>query len=118
MEDRSHFKITTLIPLQSARHGFQMRLVMGGQAASSANRDPAMLKAMARGFRWFRLIACGEDSATAEIARREKLDKHYISRLIPLAFLAPSIVEAIADGTQPPHLTTEMLTRGVTLPFE
>jgi len=118
LEDRGQFKITKLIPLQIAHHGFEMRLVLGGQAASSPNRDAALLTAVARGFRWFRLIACGEASSAADIARHEKLDKHYVSRLIPLAFLAPSIVEAIAAGTQPPHLSTEMLTRGVNLPSE
>jgi site-specific DNA recombinase len=118
LEDRGQFKITKLISLQIARRGFEMRLVLGGQTAASPNGDPALLKAVARGFRWFHLIARGEASSAADIARREKLDKQYVSRLIPLAFLAPSIVEAIADGTQPPQLTTEMLTRGVNLPFE
>ena len=55
---------------------------------------------------------------TADIARRENLDKHYVSRMIPLAFLAPPIIESISNGTQPPEVTTELLTRGVNLPFD
>jgi hypothetical protein len=38
--------------------------------------------------------------------------------MIPLAFLAPSIVEAISTGMQPPEVTTEVLTRGRNLPFD
>ena len=60
-------------------------------------------------------MVCG---SAAEIARRENLDKHLVSRLIPLAFLAPAIVEAISKGTQPIELTAEMLTRGLNLPFD
>jgi hypothetical protein len=39
-----------------------------------------------------------------------------VRRLIPLAFLSPSIVEAIADGRQPVSLTAEALSRGIDIP--
>jgi hypothetical protein len=35
-----------------------------------------------------------------------------------LAFLAPPIVDAIADGRQPPDLTMERLTRRTVLPLD
>jgi site-specific DNA recombinase len=39
--------------------------------------------------------------------------------VIRLAFLAPEIVEAIADGDQPPDLTAQALvTRRIELPLE
>jgi site-specific DNA recombinase len=95
-----------------------MRLVVGGGLAPSPKADPALLKAVARGFRWFNEIATGQATSAADIARRENLDKHYVSRMIPLAFLAPSIVEAISTGRQSPEVTTEMLTRGLNLPFD
>jgi site-specific DNA recombinase len=117
-ELRGRLKLTRVIPLQIRRWGFEMRLVVGGCLAPSPKADPALLKAVARGFRWFNEIATGQATSAADIARREKLDKHYVSRMIPLAFLAPSIVEAISKGTQPPEVTTEMLTRGLNLPFD
>jgi len=40
------------------------------------------------------------------------------TRLVPLAFLAPSIVEAICAGRQPPDLTAERLTRRTGLPYQ
>jgi site-specific DNA recombinase len=117
-ELRDRLKMTRLVPLQVRRWGFEMRLVVGGGLAPSPKADPALLKAVARGFRWFNEIATGKAGSAADIARREKLDKHYVSRMIPLAFLALSIVEAISKGTQPPEVTTEMLTRGLNLPFD
>jgi site-specific DNA recombinase len=52
-----------------------------------------------------------------ELARREGIDGRSGRRLIPLGFLAPRIVEAIADGHQPVDLTVEALTRRIELPL-
>src|SRR6267378_5981977 len=41
----------------------------------------------------------------------------YVSSLLPLAFLAPDIVEAVAAGRQPPELTAHRLIRTVELPI-
>jgi hypothetical protein len=40
-----------------------------------------------------------------------------VRRLIPLAFLSPRIIEAIAEGRQPVDLTLEALTRLIDLPL-
>jgi site-specific DNA recombinase len=51
-------------------------------------------------------------------ATREGVNDSYLRRLIPLAFLAPAIVEAICAGRQPIDLTTEKRRRTASLPLE
>jgi len=58
----------------------------------------------------------GRARSIAEIAKAEGVTVRYVGRLLPLAFLAPDIVESVLAGTQPVHLTTELLTKRVDLP--
>jgi site-specific DNA recombinase len=57
-------------------------------------------------------------SSTIAIARRERVRDNYVRRLLPLAFLAPALVEAICAGRQPPELTAERLRRCAGLPLD
>jgi site-specific DNA recombinase len=106
-----HFK--RFIPMQVKRRGVEMRLVIAGGFESNHKTDPSLFKAVARAHRWFEEIAQGSNVSFAEIARRERVTSRYVRRLLPLAFLDPGIVEAIAEGRQPSHLTAETLTRKV-----
>ena len=47
--------------------------------------------------------------SSAEIARREALQKGYVARLMRLAFLSPSIVETVVEGRTPVELNLQML---------
>jgi site-specific DNA recombinase len=109
--------LNRFVPLEIRRRGVELRLVMGGEAAVAPRCDPALLKAAARGFRWFNELISGRVRSAAEIARREGLRKQYIGRFLALAFLAPSLVEAIAQGVQPAELNIEALTR-IDLPLD
>jgi site-specific DNA recombinase len=104
-------RFTRFLPMQVKRRGVEMRLVIAGDFESRHKTDPSLFKAVARAHRWFEEIAQGSDVSFAEIARRERVTSRYVRRLLPLAFLDPGIVEAIAEGRQPSHLTAEALTR-------
>ena len=61
-------------------------------------------------------LVSGKAGTIRDIALRASLGESDISRFLPLAFLAPDIVEAIVAGKQPVDLTTEKLKRIRSLP--
>jgi hypothetical protein len=107
-----HLSIMRQIPLRVRRRGIEMRLVIGGGSGSAPRIDSTILKATARARRWFDDLVSGRAASMVEIGRREGVGKRYVSRMIRLAFLAPSIVETIAEGRQPPELTAQFLSTG------
>jgi hypothetical protein len=92
-----------------------MRLVIGGEV-STPKTDWTLLKAVASGHKWFNQLISGRAFFARNIAAREGVSERFVRRLIPLAFLSPTIVEAIAEGRQPVSLTAEALSRGMDIP--
>jgi len=64
-----------------------------------------LVKALARAFRWKRLLESGDLATIAELAGREGIAPSYMTRVLRLTLLAPNIVEAILDGAQGPAVT-------------
>ena len=80
-----------------------------GSPAPMATIDNTMIKAIARAFRWQRLLENGTYGCLEEIARAERINGSFVSRVVRLALLAPDIVEAILAGKQPARLTLKDL---------
>ena len=99
------------VPLKVKRRGVEMRLIING-GDEPRKPDPALLKAFARARGWFEELASGRVRSLVEIARREGLAKRYVTRLTRLAFLAPAIVEATAQGRTPADVNLQMLMDG------
>jgi len=116
--DSASLKMTRFIAMEMKRRGVEIRLVIEGELTRAARSDPALLKAIARGHRWFHELASGRTASIGEIAEREGVSDSYVKRLIPLALLAPEIVQSICDGSQPATLTAEALKRTAQLPLE
>jgi hypothetical protein len=96
----------------------QSQPALGCAAHSTPARvDLPLLKAVARTRRWSQDLISGRVRSVSEIARQEELDRRSVHRLLRLGFLSPGIVEAIAEGHQPPDLTVIGLTRRVDLPL-
>ena len=51
------------------------------------------------------MLTSGDVRSIQDIAEREDVCPIYTGQLMPLAFLAPDLVEAILDGRQPPRLS-------------
>ena len=84
----------------------------------SSGVDDTLVKALARAFRWRRLLETGVHGTVDEIARAEGINDSYVSRILRLTLLAPDIVEAILDGRQPPQLTLARLMKPFPLQWE
>ena len=100
--------ITVLVPLITRRRPGRKTVVTPVQRDDAATvptrADPALVKALARAFRYQRLLDQGRYASISEMAATEKLDRGYLGRILQLTLLAPAIVEAILDGRQPPEL--------------
>jgi hypothetical protein len=81
----------------------EMQLPEG--AMPSRRRDSTLVKALARAFRWKRMLESGEFATIAELAERERIAPSYMTRVLRLTLLAPDIVEAILDGRQGSEVT-------------
>ncbi|GJL85330.1 MAG: hypothetical protein DHS20C02_11050 [Micavibrio sp.] len=108
--------ITRDIPMQIKRRGVEMKLVIAGGNASRT--DPTLIKAVARARTWFDELQSGAAKSIREIASRYGVGDNYVSTLLPLAFLAPDIVEAIVAGQQPADLTADALIKRINLPAD
>jgi hypothetical protein len=92
------------------------KLVMSPNGASMVASprprvDNTMVKALARAFRWRKLLETGAFATAAEIAAAENINAAYVGRVLRLTLLAPDIVEAILDGRQPAAITLSALMR-------
>ena len=109
--------LTVHIPLTLRQRGGRKVVIApdGTEAPviAAARIDSTLVKALARAFRWRRMLESGVVSTVGEIAVREKINKSYVSRVLRMTLLAPEIVEAILDGRQ----AAEMTLQGFLEPF-
>jgi hypothetical protein len=109
--------ITVHIPLTFRKRGGR-KLVVTPDGAPSAPRprvDNAMVKALARAFRWRRQLDEGVHATLDDLARAKGVHATYVSRVLRLTLLAPDIVEAILDGRQPAEPQLDDLLEGFPL---
>jgi len=105
-----------VVPTRIKRRGVEIRLVLEASGSTPAEQDPALIKAVARAHKWLDDLMNERMASLREIAKAEGVTPRYVGNLFPLAFLAPDIVEAILNGTQPPDLTLERIIRHIDLP--
>ncbi len=109
--------VTVSVPLTIRRRGGRKQIIGpdgavarpggGAEGVVPVHGDPALIKALARGFRWRRMLEEGRYASISEMAKAEGIERGYLGSLLRLTLLAPDMVEAILDGRQP---------EGVTLP--
>ena len=105
--------ITVRVPMSFRRRGGRKLVIApDGENWAAPPRvriDSTLIKALARAFRWRRMLGTGAFATVTEIAAKERINASYVSRVLRLTLLAPDIVEAILDGNQPPEMTLPVL---------
>jgi hypothetical protein len=105
--------LTVVIPLRVKPRGGRKAMVTPGVLALERRQDITLVKAVARAFRWRRMLESGRFATINELAAAENIDASYVSRVLRLTLLAPDIVQAILDGRQPEGMTLPGLMKGV-----
>ena len=103
-----------MVPFTLRRRGHETRLVIGGEAVRPIV-DQKLVDTLTLAHRWLSRLTTADITISA-LARAEGVDDGEISRILPLAFLAPDIAEAIVEGRQPVELTARHLKRLKPLP--
>lgn len=111
--------ITVRVPLRIRRQPGRKTIVTPvrdcGDAVISTRADPALVKALARAFRYQRLLDEGKYASITEMAAAEKIDRGYLGSLLRLTLLAPDMVELILDGRAPDRVVLPALLEPVPL---
>jgi hypothetical protein len=84
-------------------------LITAGTQERAPHYDPALVKAVARGYCWYEKLVSGNGSSVRSLARELGMNKRYVARIVRCALLAPDIVEKILEGRQSPQLTLDRL---------
>lgn len=107
--------ITVRVPLKIRRRSGRKTVVTpvrgGGDAVVPTRADPALVKALARAFRYQKLLDGGRYNSITEMAAAERIERGYLGSLLRLTLLAPDIVEMILDGRQPDTTSLPALLR-------
>lgn len=101
--------LTVVIPLRVKPRGGRKAMATPGVLALERRQDVTLIKAVARAFRWRRMLETGHFATINELAAAEKINSSYVSRVLRLTLLAPDIVDAILDGRQPEGMTLPRL---------
>ncbi|WP_324754064.1 hypothetical protein [Roseovarius sp. Pro17] len=96
--------VTVHIPFRIVKRGGRKEMYLPDGASSQRKMDNTLVKALARAFRWKRMLEAGEFTTIAELAEREDIAPSYMTRVLRLTLLAPEIVEVILDGRQDAQL--------------
>jgi hypothetical protein len=102
---------TLTVDARLKRCGGETKLIVpvGAAGTSPPRPNPTLVKALARAHSWVARLLSGPASSIRAIAQAEGLTGRYVARIIPLAFLAPDITEAILEGSHPQDLTLAKL---------
>ena len=106
--------ITVRVPL-TIRHRPGWKTVVtpmtSGVSPVTTRADPALVKALARAFRYRRMLDQGRYASITEMAVAERIERGYLGSLLRLTLLAPEVVQDVLDGCNQPACSLPRLLR-------
>ncbi len=105
------------LPIALRRSGRNRPIVLRADTGAP-QRDPDLIALVADARRWMDDLIEGKVATVAEITKRAQLRPGHVSRVLPLAWLAPDISGAILEGHQPADLTAKKLRALSDLPLD
>ena len=110
--------VTIHVPFRLVKRGGRKEMQLPEGAAQTRKPDNTLVKALARAFRWKRMLDSGEFATIADLAEHEGIAPSYMTRVMRLTLLAPVVVEAILDGRQGVGVTLVGVLKDVPLEWE
>jgi len=107
--EQSEDQLRCTRPFRIRKRGSETKVLIGDLDPRDPN--PAMIDLIAKGHAWALLLFGGKAASVHDLARQIGVDRTLLNRALPLASLAPDIIEAILAGRQPPELTVTRLKR-------
>ena len=101
--------VTLHVPFRIVKRGGRKEMQMPEGVTQQRKPDSALIKALARAFRWKRMLESGEFTTIAELAEREGIAPSYMTRVLRLTQLEPAIIEAVLEGRQGGDVTLARL---------
>ena len=101
--------VTLHVPFRVVKRGGRKEMHLPDGVRPDRKADNTLVKALARAFRWKRMLESGEFATIAELAAREGITVSYLTRLLRMTLLAPDLVVAILDGRQGLEVTLARL---------
>jgi hypothetical protein len=105
------------LPVSLRRRGVETRLIFGEAGTAVTAPDPKLVKLLGQAQQWHAELRFERELSLNALAERHSVDSGDISRILPFAFLAPDVSEAILEGRQPTELTAARLNRMNKLPL-
>ena len=95
------------IPLTMRNRGGRPRILPPKEieVAMERGQDARLLRAIGRAWGWRRRLERGDVTTIADLAREEGISDRYVSRVIRLAWLSPSVLERLVLRREPTVLS-------------
>ena len=84
--------LTLHVPFRIVKRGGRKEVQLPEGATHPRRTDSTLVKALARAFRWKRLLEPGEFATVSELAEREGIAPSYMTRVLRLTLLGRGLI--------------------------